>query len=161
VLVLALDSSLDEVGGAQGEWLSGKLDRVPSDVDFVFLLFHHPPYTSSSDSTIGGGHSARPSEQALAHFLEQRQAQAHYRIVVFSGHVHNHERHEHGGVTYFVTGGGAARPYAIERAPQDPFQGKGVNYHYFLVDVEGKQLTVTMHRLDLTSGKRFGRNRIR
>jgi hypothetical protein len=28
-----------------------------------------------------------------------------------------------------------------------------VNYHYLLVDVDGKQLTVTMNRLDLTSGK--------
>jgi acid phosphatase type 7 len=153
VLLLALDSSLDEVGGAQGEWLSGKLDHVSSDVDFVLLLFHHPPYTSSTDSHIGGGHSARPSEQALAKSLEQRQARARYRIVVFAGHVHNYERHEHGGVTYFVTGGGAAHPYVIERAPDDPFQGKGVNYHYLVVDVEGKQLTVTMHRLDLSSGK--------
>jgi acid phosphatase type 7 len=152
VLLLALDSSLDEVGGAQGEWLSAKLDHVPADVDFVVLLFHHPPYTSSSDSHIGGGHSARPPEQALAKFLEQRQSQARYRIVVFSGHVHNYERHEHGGVTYFVTGGGAAHPYEIDRAPDDPFQGKGVNYHYLSVEVDGKQLTVTMHRLDLTSG---------
>ena len=153
VLLLALDSSLGEVGGAQGEWLSGKLDHVPAKVDFVFLLFHHPPYTSSSDSHTGGGHSARPAEQALAKFLEQRQAQARYRIVVFSGHVHNYERHEHGGVTYFVTGGGAAHPYPIDRAPDDSFQGTGVNYHYLLVGVDAKQLTVTMHRLDLSSGK--------
>ncbi len=153
-LLLALDSSLDEAGGPQSQWLTDQLDHVPADVDFVLLMFHHPPYTSSSDAkAFGGGHSARASEQALAKMLEQRQAHARYRIVVFSGHVHNYERHEHGGVTYFVSGGGAAHAYPIERAPDDPFQSKQVNYHYLLVEVDRQQLKVTMNRLDLTSGK--------
>lgn len=153
-LVLVLDSSLDEVAGPQGEWLAAKLDHVPTDVDFVFLMFHHPPYTSSSDDKkFGGGHSARASEQALAKVVETRQAHASYRIVVFSGHVHNYERHEHNGVTYFVSGGGGAHAYPIQRAPDDPFQSKEVNYHYLTVEVDHKQLTVTMNRLDLTTGK--------
>ena len=153
-LIFVLDSSLDEVAGPQGEWLASKLDHIPADVDFVFLMFHHPPYTSSSDTQmLAGGHSARASEQALAKMLETRQAHASYRIVVFSGHVHNYERHEHNGVTYFVSGGGGAHPYPMQRAPNDLFQGKGVNYHYLAVDVDRKQLTVTMNRLDLTTGK--------
>ncbi len=154
VLVLVLDSSLEESAGPQGQWLANKLDHVPADVDFVFLMFHHPPYTSSSDAKLlGGGHSARGTEQALAKVLEARQAHAPFRIVVFSGHVHNYERHEHGGVTYFVSGGGAAHAYPIERAPDDPFQSKEINYHYLQVDVDRGQLKVTMNRLDLTSGK--------
>jgi Icc-related predicted phosphoesterase len=153
-LILVLDSSLEEISGPEGQWLAAKLDHVPSDVDFVFLMFHHPPYTTSSDAKVfGGGHSARSTEQALAKTLEERQARARFRIVVFSGHVHNYERHEHGGVTYFVSGGGGAHAYPIERAASDPFQSKLVNYHYLLVEVDGKQLTVTMNRLDLTSGK--------
>src|ERR1700686_278433 len=153
-LLLVLDSSLEEVSGQEGQWLADKLDHVPLDVDFVFLMFHHPPYTSSSDSKVfGGGHSARTTEQALAKMLEERQAHARFRIVVFSGHVHNYERHEHGGVTYFVSGGGGAHAYPIERVAGDSFQSKLVNYHYLLVEVDGKQLTVTMNRLDLTSGK--------
>jgi Icc-related predicted phosphoesterase len=154
VLILVLDSSLEEISGPEGQWLTERLDHVPSDVDFVFLMFHHPPYTTSSDAKVfGGGHSARSTEQALAKMLEERQAHARFRIVVFSGHVHNYERHEHGGVTYFVSGGGGAHAYPIERAASDPFQSKLVNYHYLLVEVDGKQLTVTMNRLDLTSGK--------
>src|SRR5579863_2976482 len=153
-LTLVLDSSQDEASGPQGQWLNHKLDTIPSDVDFVFLMFHHPPYTSSSDSKMfGGGHSARTKEQLLAKMLETRQAHSPYRMIVFNGHVHNYERHEHGGVTYFVSGGGAAHAYPIERAPTDPFQSKEVNYHYLLVQVDQKQLTVTMNRLDLTSGK--------
>jgi len=153
-LVLVLDSSMGEVTGPQGQWKADKLNHVPSDVDFVFLMFHHPPYTSSSDEkSHGGGHSARAQEQALAKVLEERQAHARFRTVVFSGHVHNYERHEHGGVTYFVTGGGAAHAYPIDRAADDPFQSKQVNYHYLLVDVDHQQLKVTMNRVDLTSGK--------
>jgi Icc-related predicted phosphoesterase len=153
-LFLVLDSAIDEAGGPQEQWLSDKLDQVPSDVDFVFINFHHPPYTSSSDAKkYGGGHSARIQEQNLAKKLEGRQTHAHYRIVVFSGHVHNYERHEHGGVTYFVSGGGAAHAYPIERAPDDPFQSKEINYHYLLVEVDKQQLKITMNRLDLSSGK--------
>jgi hypothetical protein len=153
-LSLALDSSLDEARGPQGQWLADKLDHVPADVDFVFLMLHHPPYSSSSALNVhSGGHSARPQEQTLAKMLEARQAHAPFRIIVFSGHVHNYERHEHGGVTYFVSGGGGAHAYPIERAPGDPFQSKEINYHYLLVEVDHQQLKVTMNRVDLTSGK--------
>jgi len=153
-MTLVLDSSLDESTGPQGKWLADNLDHVPENIDFVFLMFHHPPYTSSSDDQkFGGGHSARPHEQALAKILETRQAHAPFRIVVFSGHVHNYERHEHGGVTYFVSGGGAAHAYPIERARSDPFQSKEINYHYLLVEVDHQQLKVTMNRVDLTSGQ--------
>ncbi len=154
MLMLVLDSSLDETSGPQGDWLKTKLDTIPSDVDFVFLVFHHPPYTSSSDKKMfGGGHSARDSEQNLAKMLEARQPNTRARFVVFSGHVHNYERHEHGGVTYFVSGGAGAHAYPIERAPDDPFQSKEINYHYLLVEVGRGKLTVTMKRLQLENGR--------
>jgi len=153
-LTLVLDSALDETSGPQGQWLANKLDNIPADVDFVFLMFHHPPYTSSSDAKLfGGGHSARPHEQALAKLLEERQPHARARFVVFSGHVHNYERHEHGGVTYFVSGGGAAHAYPISRAPDDPYQSKEINYHYLLVEVDHQQLKITMNRVELNNGK--------
>jgi acid phosphatase type 7 len=151
-LVLALDSSLDETTGAQGQWLAHELDSIPGNVDFVFVVLHHPPYTSSSDKMFGGGHSARTPEQNLARILEARQQNMRARIIVFSGHVHNYERHEHGGVTYFVTGGAGAHPYLIKRAKDDPFQGAGINYHYLQVEVDRGRLKITMRRLDLTSG---------
>ena len=56
--------------------------------------------------------------------LEEKQKQLHARLIVFSGHVHNYERHEHNGVTYFVTGGGGARPYIIPRAPDDLYKDR-------------------------------------
>ena len=151
-LMLVLDSSIDETSGPQGDWLAKTLDSLPADVDFVFLVLHHPPYTASSDETFGGGHSARHPEQSLARMLEERQGRSHARFVVFSGHVHNYEHQEHNGVVYFVTGGGGARPYPIARTPRDPLYGNAVNYHYLLVEVDRGNLKITMHRLDLTSG---------
>jgi 3',5'-cyclic AMP phosphodiesterase CpdA len=154
ILMLVLDSSLDETSGPQGQWLKQALDTLPGDVDFVFIVLHHPPYTSSSDEKkYGGGHSSRTSEQVLAKMLEARQQNVSARFVVFSGHVHNYERHEHGGVTYFVSGGAGAHAYPIERAATDPFQSKEINYHYLLVEVDRHHLQATMHRLDLSSGK--------
>jgi acid phosphatase type 7 len=152
-LLLMLDSSLDETSGPQGEWLAHKFDTLPSDVDFVCLVLHHPPYTSSSEHIIGGGHSARDTEQALGALLERRQAGMRARIVVFAGHVHNYERYEHGGVTYFVTGGGGATPVPIKRQPGDPLFGKEVNYHYLLVEVDHRNMKVTMNRLEIKDGK--------
>jgi acid phosphatase type 7 len=119
----------------------------------VFFVFHHPPYTSSSDETYGGGHSARSKEQALAKFLEERQRHTRARFVVFNGHVHNYERHEHGGATYFVTGGGGAHPYPIVRQPGDLYKDPGVNYNYLLAEVDRNRLTVTMNKLEFKDGK--------
>jgi acid phosphatase type 7 len=152
-LMLVLDSALDETSGPQGQWLKQKLDNLPGTVDFVFIVLHHPPYTSSSDMNIlSGGHSARSQEKELARMLESRQQSQRARIVVFSGHVHNYERHEHGGVTYFVTGGAGAHPVLINRPKDDPFQSKDVNYHYLQVEVDRGSLKITMHRVELKGG---------
>lgn len=153
-LMLVLDSALDELSGPQGDWLRDQLEHLPSGTDFVFMVFHHPPYTSSSDDkSFGGGHSARPSEQALGKYLEERQQKLRARIVVFNGHVHNYERHEYGGVTYFVTGGGGAHAYPIVRKPDDLYKDPGVNYHYLLAEVDHNLLVVRMHKVEIKDGK--------
>lgn len=153
-LVLVLDSSLDEVSGPQWEWLTHKLATLDPGVDFALVVLHHPPYTSSSDTKMyGGGHSSRSQEQQLAAALEARQQNMRARLVVFAGHVHNYERHEHGGVTYFVTGGGGAHAYPIQRRADDPFQSREMNYHYLLGEVDRGQLRITMNRVELNNGR--------
>jgi acid phosphatase type 7 len=153
VLMLTLDSALDELTGPQGDWLKSKIDTLPADVDFLVIVLHHPPYTSSSDDkSFGGGHSARPAEQALAHYLEERQKDLRARIVVFSGHVHNYEHFQNDGVNYFVTGGGGAHAYPIPRKPSDLFQSKEVNYHYIDVQVDHGKMVATMNRVEMKNG---------
>jgi acid phosphatase type 7 len=153
-LLLVLDSALEELSGSQGDWLRAELDPLPTDIDFVFFVFHHPPYTSSSDEKAHrGGHAARSKEQALAKFLEERQQHTRARFVLFNGHVHNYERHEHGGITYFVTGGGGAHPYPFARRPDDPYKDPGINYHFLLIQVNHNRATVTMNKLEFKDGK--------
>jgi hypothetical protein len=153
ILLLSLDSSFDETSGVQGEWLLDQFKRIPPDIDFVFISLHHPPVTGAGDKTNGrGGSSARPAERQLAAFLEQQQKNMRARIVVFASHVHNYERHERGGVTYFVTGGGGAHAYPISRSADDSFQSAEINYHYLLVEVGRGKLKVTMNRVEIKDG---------
>lgn len=153
-LMLALDSVSDEMRGQQGEWLRQTLNKIPAEVAFVIIVLHHPPYTSSSDhGMFGDGHSARSAEQELAKLLEEKQATSRARFVVFGGHVHNYERHQHGGVIYFVTGGGGAHAYPVERTPSDLFQSKTINYHYLLAEVSKNGMKITMNRVEIVNGK--------
>lgn len=153
-LMLALDSVSDEMNGPQGEWLRQTLNKVPADVAFVIIVLHHPPYTSSSEHEMfGDGHAARTAERQLARLLEENQATSRGRFVVFGGHVHNYERHQHGGITYFVTGGGGAHAYPVVRAPSDLFQSTTINYHYLLAEVSKDSMKVTMNRVEIVGGK--------
>ena len=152
-LALVLDSALDEIAGPQGDWLEHQLDTVPDSVDFLFILLHHPPYTSSSDEKLfGGGHSARAKEQYLGKFLEYHQQHMRARMIVLSGHVHNYEHHEHDGVTYFVTGGGGAHPYPITHKPNDLYKDNGVNYHYLQIDLAPELVVITMNKVEIAKG---------
>lgn len=151
-LMLVLDSALDETSGPQGDWLKQQLNNLPGSVQFVLFVMHHPPLTSSSDEGKHGGHSIRTKEQIFGAMLEKQQQQTRARFIVFAGHVHNYERFEHGGVTYFVTGGGGAHAYAVERKAQDLFQSTEINYHYLLAEVTQSSLKVTMRRLELKDG---------
>ena len=152
-LVLVLDSSLEELSGAQGQWLHDQLDHLPAEINFVVFVLHHPPYTLSSPIITGSGHGVRVQETKLAQWLESRQQGTRARFVVFAGHVHNYERHEQGGVVYFVTGGGGAHPYPVAREAGDPLFNEKVNYHYLLVEVEGSKMLITMNRLAMNGGK--------
>lgn len=153
ILILVLDSSQDEASGPQGKWLTAQLDQLPSEINFVFFLLHHPPYTNSKDSWFAGGHSARATEKALADMLEARQLKMKPRFIVFSGHVHNYERYEHHGVTYIVTGGGGATPYMVARGPEDGYRELGPTYHYCTVEVNGPKIEINMMKFEQVNGQ--------
>ncbi len=154
VLLLVLDSNIEENSGSQHDWLVGQLDKIPADVDFVVFVLHHPPITSSHEnSPLGGGHDIRPSERELGQFLEAKQQHVKARFVVLGSHVHNYERHEHGGITYFVTGGGGAHAYPIERNPGDDYPDNRINYHYLDVVVDATSMKFTMNRVEVQGGK--------
>ena len=153
ILLLSLDSALDETSGSQGEWLADQFNHLTKDVEFIFVSIHHPLVTSAGDKTNGrGGSSARPAEIKLAEYLEQQQKKIRPRIIVLASHVHNYERHQRGGIVYFVTGGGGAHAYPISRAADDPFPSNDINYHYLLFEVHRGEVKVTMNRLEIKDG---------
>lgn len=153
VLVITLDSSMDQPGNPQMQWLDEQLSAIPSDVDFVVFDMHHPPYTRSSDTLPTGGHSERPSERSLGRHLEAIQQHTRARFLVFAGHVHNYERYEHGGVVYIVTGGGGAEPYVIPRGEDDFYRDPGPTYHYCLLNVDKGRLDFSMVKLEMRGKK--------
>lgn len=153
VMVLTLDSSLDEPGGAEMQWFDKQIESLPDGIQFVIVQLHHPPLTRSSDSMFGGGHSPRAREQDMGQFLESRAAKSKARFIVVAGHVHNYERYERNGVMYIVTGGGGATPYMFPRASNDAYRDKGPTYHYCHFDVKPGHIEMHMIKLDLSGNK--------
>ena len=153
VLLLSLDSTLPTASGPQFDWLKDKLEHLPKEVEFVVFELHHPPVTHSQDHLLGGGHSERPSERALARFLEDQQKTSAAKFVVIAGHVHNYERYEQNHVTYIVSGGGGATPYEIVRGPNDFYKDPGPSYHYLRITVGAGQMRIVMEKLTMVDGK--------
>lgn len=130
VFIVADSQSPMDTGSEQGKWIRHELDRVPRETAYVFVLMHHPPYTRSEQGFLKRGHPALPEHSEFGKELEARQQKLQARIVVLSGHVHNYERYENGGVTYIVTGGGGGTPHSIDRHGSDVYKDSGDTYHY-------------------------------
>src|SRR3954470_8680684 len=147
VRVLAVDSDM-MVGDHSPEmqWLESEFSNIPAATDFVFVLLHHPSYTHSNEET---GHAARPQEHNLGAFLETQKKKIKAKIVEVSGHVHNYERYEHGGVMYIVSGGAGASPYPIERQPDDFYKEPGPTYHYCRFTSDRGKLHMEMVKLEM------------
>ena len=148
VMVLTLDSSLDQPGGEEMQWFDKQVDALPDGIQFVVVLLHHPPITRSHDMAFGGGHSPRRTEQEMASFIESRAAKSKAQFVVVAGHVHNYERYERNGVMYIVSGGGGATPYMINREPNDYYKDPGPSYHYCRFQVSHGKLAMHMIKLE-------------
>jgi hypothetical protein len=138
----------DGPGSEQFRWMESQLTSVPSDIDYLFVLIHRPPYTASTSST----HRPRASEVAIARELELHQKEnARPRIMMIAGHVHNYERYQHNGVTYIVSGGGGAHPYSLKRSPDDlykPADPTEPEYNYCVITIDGQKLKFEMFRLN-------------
>lgn len=151
---LVLDSETnDEQTVTQDQWTKTQLDAIPSDVDYVFVALHRPPYTALTDAV----HKPRPAQVGLSKLLEERQQNNRVHFIVLAGHVHNYERYQHGGVMYIVSGGGGAAPVKFPRAsddlyPQNPLFGKNDppdedQYHYCVLTVDHSKLSFQMMKL--------------
>ena len=131
----------------QGRWLSRQIADLPASVDFVVISLHHPP-SADIQTHIEVSHNPRPNEIALRATLSKLAAASHARFIVSAGHIHNYERHEIDHVVYLVSGGGGAKPYVVERTPDDLYQTSLFpNFNYVKFVLKNDRLQGVMYRV--------------
>jgi hypothetical protein len=157
---LVLDSEADDEqsNAAQDHWIRTQLASIPSEVDYIFVALHRPPYTALTDDT----HRPRKMQIDLRALLEDYQKHSRAHVIVIAGHVHNYERYKVNGVTYIVSGGGGAAQVKFARDakdlyPKNALYGKSdpVNedqYHYCVFTVDRHKLNFQMMKL-VSNGK--------
>jgi hypothetical protein len=148
VFVLALDSDASLMPESdQARWLKKQMSSLPTTIDFVVFSMHHPP-AADIQTHIEVNHNPRPNEIALRDYLSAIAPQVHARIIVSAGHIHNYERQIKDDVLYLVSGGGGAKPYVVERTPDDLYKSRLFpNYHYVKFTLERDRLHGVMVRV--------------
>ncbi len=148
VYLINVDSDTDLTPDTdQRKWLEDQVAHLDKSVEFVMIALHHPP-VADIQTHIEVDHNPRPNEISLREYLSGVAKTSHAKFVVTAGHIHNYERFVKDGVTYFVSGGGGAKPYVVERTPDDLYQTEDFpNFHYIKFVLDGKNLNGTMYRL--------------
>ena len=148
VEVISLDCTMAATpSSAQGRWFASQLDRVPSKVEFVLILYHLP-WMADRQSQIFVG-LPPPAALGLRNILETRLDKIHAKVVVFNGHIHNYERFMRRGVMYVISGGGGAEPYPLLfRGSGDLYKDSGFPvYHFLTLEVSNHQLHAVMWKV--------------
>jgi hypothetical protein len=148
VEVISLDCTQGSFpSSAQARWFAAQLDHLPSQVEFLFILFHLPWMADKQSQIFVGLPTA--SALSLRNILEGRLGRIAAKVVVFNGHIHNYERFERRGVEYVVTGGGGAEPYPLLfRGRADLYSDLGFPvYHFVTIDVANHQLHAVMWKV--------------
>ncbi len=148
IYTIALDSDTSLMPGSdQARWLDGQLKNLPASTEFVFISLHHPP-VADFQTKVNVSHNPRPNELALRDYLTSVAPKLKAKLIVCAGHIHNYERFSRDGVTFLVSGGGAASPVPVERAADDLYQDPSFpNYHFVEFVLKGRSLTAKMYRL--------------
>ena len=148
VELIALNSlkKIDQ-NSPQFAWLDAQLAHIPPQVSFIFFLLHMPLMDDVQSQVVASLPS--PEMWDLRTYLEEKAAHTRARFITVSGHIHNYERFQHGGITYLVSGGGGARPYPVlVRGPQDLYQDAGFpNFHYIVFTLKRSRMDATMYRI--------------
>jgi len=108
--LIMLDSNFAKLSkediARQNKWLGDTLSKYRDDshISFVFVFFHHPPFTNSKHN--------QPDKQARDNFVSLLDKFSKVKFV-FNGHVHSYERLRINAINYIVTGGGGAPLVAL------------------------------------------------
>lgn len=125
-----LDNADGKMDEGQLAWLENNLGNRTSE--HVFILMHKPTF----DPRPGGTHTV--DSQELADRLELMAAK--YKVTaVFASHIHMYHHSVRLGIPYYITGGAGAPLYTAADA--------GGIYHYLLVKIAGKEVTIEKRQL--------------
>jgi hypothetical protein len=115
----------------QVHWLEEDLQGSQS-ADFRFVSAHHPPVTA-----VERRQGDNPHVTALMPMFEKYKVSA-----AFFGHDHNYQHYLKSGVHYFVTGGGGAPLYDVDKPPEDITRKVSRTENFVVVKVSGKTVRV-------------------
>jgi len=141
---VGLDSNWSATIQEMIPWLDADLAaaRADADVDWIVVMTHHPPYSSSMHGSTWW------MQSSLVPTLEK-----HAVDLVFSGHDHSYERthpirtdqvvSEGEGVTYVVAGAFYSPPYVVDGDWFTAASADGYKANFLQLTVEGDTMKVT------------------
>jgi predicted phosphodiesterase len=136
-ILLDVLAPMDE-DSEQIKWLEAQLKAArPNGAKFVVVSMHFPIYTT-------GGHSG---EKWKARSMLERMFIEHGVDMVISGHDHDYERLERGGIVYVVSGGGGA-PLRKEKTHSEFSRFFAAVNNYCALSVKGDVLTLDAFDID-------------
>lgn len=144
---IVLDSDINNVSksGAgrqafwseQIRWLEQDLQESQS-ADLRFVSAHHPPLTA-----VARRQGANPEMTALMPMFEK------YKVTAgFFGHDHNYQHYLKHGIHYFITGGGGAPLYDVDKPPEGITRKVASTENFVVVNVNGKSAHVEAFKPD-------------
>ena len=121
----------------QVQWLREDLE-ANQRADFRFIVGHHPPMTSVSSRQGDNLYMA-----ALMPMLVK------YKVTAgLFGHDHNYQHYLKNGVHYFVTGGGGAPLYDVDKPPEGITQKVARTENFVIVNIDGKKASFEARKPD-------------
>jgi hypothetical protein len=121
----------------QTRWLEEDLVKSQSAA-FRFAIAHHPPLTA-----VARRQGDNPQMTALMPLFEK------YKLTAgFFGHDHNYQHYLKNGVHYFITGGGGAPLYDVDKPPEGITKKVESTEHFVVVKVEGTTARIEAIKLD-------------
>lgn len=133
----ASESARERFWSEQTNWLEDDL-KNSQKAQFRFVIAHHPPMTA-----VARRQGDNPHMTALIPMFEK------YRLTAgFFGHDHNYQHYLKNDIHYFITGGGGAPLYDVDKPPAGITKKVTSTEHFVVVKVEGKTARVEALSLD-------------
>ena len=127
----------DAMWAEQVRWLEQDLQEHQS-ATWRFVNGHHPPM-----SAVARRQDGNPHMTALIPMFEKYKVNA-----LFFGHDHNYQHYLKNGIHYFVSGGGGAPLYDVDKPPEGITQKVASIENFITIEVNGKAVHIKATAID-------------